>query len=313
MKAFSVTTNVECSHIALHGWQSVGRALRHYAGLPSGTSGCLQSVASEQHEQGQAIEEDLGFDAALMFSTASAVVASEGLGESIVNEILADSRAALGGRGNIGRRWDRNYDWGGLGTVFFKTPIEIVRGGDNWFGFRFISGGSIYALAEELGANMSIEKATLRIRLEPTEGKMFRINFDPVARALVASGYASRGLKGKSIARAFHWENKFFAEPIRIWNGRGLQITMALESVGERREWVERRWWFDGFRSLWNLDRGKLAGPQLMNEDGTPCRPELTLTIKRAGGYRASMVPLLEPDLKGRALQIQQDLLDAFV
>lgn len=313
-------TGVEISEyrggIPLSGWQSVEAALETFA---SGRT--KKSRATQQNIEDHVENVGGGIGLGLYFLTLARMDR-----DSFVGDLLKEAQEALKGRD----RWSRHYDYDGLGTVFFKTTVEIDRIPDLQEGYllglnaAYVGKEVEDGLSETLGVEQGLHRKSVSVKLEP-RGSEFRIDFDKVAekihpfytqieegkkfndikanlkelkRTLTGKKPLSTELTGENVLRKLLDVEPYSGDtnPFLLGIHEGLEVYFNLGRVGYRfyNERGARR------RELWRSEGAILSGPlaKSHNEIGKSEPPSIVFTVRRFSRDRFNRIPAIDPAMK---------------
>jgi len=164
--------------IPLQGWDKVVEALVAY------DSGLLSSSNATQNNLKDAIgQSEAGVVGLGLLAMATEKVAS---GNKFVNDLLSQAKKALEKQD----RWQKHFDYDGMGTSFFKTTVEfeVIDREKQIFALginaAYVGDKPEEDLAKFLGISRAIRGTAVLAQTEPLAGNRFSFDFEAILRKL---------------------------------------------------------------------------------------------------------------------------------
>ncbi len=175
----------------IRGWDKVENALRGYGRVKGSEATTMELVGASMQESGP-----LGAGLAL-----AGIKHGMERGGGFIGNMLAEARAAIGKSG----RWHRSYDYDAMGTPFFKTSLDITKGGNDLFTLKtcaaYVGDAPGLELAQAIGAPRVLKSATITLSLEPVaELPIFVVDFGKILGRLERV-LGKPKITGKKLAR----------------------------------------------------------------------------------------------------------------
>lgn len=184
----SKITNIETadyrSGIILGDMEELENALRIYNG------DVVPESKATTDEQFRAMAQDQGPLGAGLFALVSDKIRGE---QDFVGNILSEARPALEGRG----RFNRHFDYDGMGSNFFKTSVDVEKVGDKYvlkLNAAYVGSEPENKLAETLAKPMALVRSSANGRLSVVDGWWFNVNLEDVLAGLPISKKQLKGL-----------------------------------------------------------------------------------------------------------------------
>lgn len=274
MQITSVCIKENRCFIPVKGWQGVIDALTLFAnGQPKGAK------ATQQHHVNDIMETN-DLLAAGLVAMAQAKI---GKRSNLVDRLLLEAGQTLERRS----QFHKSYDYDGMGTVFFKTSVEIRKLGDDMYGIglsaAYVGDQPEVGLAEFLDTPRALLWCEVEVEVKPAANDRFEFDFEPVLRKL-DSVIDIKKITGEQVATAMLQKDEYGARAVFVLGEHdGLRICIQPGRVECRMKYDhETRKEYDTWSIKGSVFSGELAQDFESKDEDVKATPTFEIVVSPA-------------------------------
>lgn len=275
MQITQVSTSQHRDYVPIKGWDGVEAALNAY------NNGDINGSRATEQQLYKDSGEDHGNRAVGILALSGALMEQQK--SRFVTCMLEQAKPVVADRGC----WHGSYDYGAMGTAFFKTDVDIVLL-DQEEDIYGISLNAAY-VGDKPEANMAtyydvergIKRCFVNVEAEPTSIDGFTFDFEIILRKL-DDILGTNDISGEEVVAVMMADNGFGTPTFTLPGVNGYAVTIQPGCVGQRMNRVNGelvdRWSANGSCLLGNLERDYES-----DDENAKLKPTLRITVRKEG------------------------------
>ena len=303
MEITKVTPTEHRRYIPLKGIGSVEQALNLFA------DGVTTGSRATQNNLIQAVGE--GKDGGLAVGFLMLATAGVSGNKFVKDQIMSTAPKALKDHG----RWHGDWDYGAMGTSFFKSSVDIEvldRDADLFaLGIHaaYVGDKPEAGLADHLGVERALIWASVEVETRPVNDG-FEFDFEAILRKL-DTALPVGAISGVQVADQMMTADEYgnSRATFTLHSDEDVVVTLGPGAVGHRFDYPERGKSVD----TWSIEEALLRGNlrESYEKEGEFAPPTFVISLRGAKGDRYNSATIYQPELKASMLKLRDEIASA--